>query len=128
MAIYIDQSGSVSDSGISAFFDALNMLAKDVAFTVYHFDTRVDEHSKYNWRKNQKYQLPMRTLTGGTCFQTVENHFHKIAGEYDGYIVMTDGEAPKPTTSISKRAWVLLPNRELAFTPEPRDAVIKMKD
>jgi predicted metal-dependent peptidase len=128
LAIYIDQSGSVSDSGIAAFFDALNMLAKDVGFTVYHFDTRVDERSKYSWRKNQKYQLPMRTLTGGTCFQAVENHFRKIAGEYDGYIIMTDGEAPKPTTSISKRAWVLLPNCQTAFTPEPRDAVISMKD
>ena len=70
----------------------------------------------------------MRTLTGGTCFQAVENHFHKISGEYDGYIVMTDGCAPKPTTSISKRAWVLLPGCELAFSPEQRDAVIIMKD
>ena len=88
LAIYIDQSGSVSDSGISAFFDALNMLAKDVGFTVYHFDTEIDEQSKYSWRKNQKYQLPMRTLTGGTCFQAVENHFRKISVEYDGYIIM----------------------------------------
>ena len=128
LAIYIDQSGSVSDSGIANFFDALNMLARDVGFTVYHFDTRVDENSKYGWRKNQKYQLPMRTLTGGTCFQAVENHFRKIAGEYDGYIVMTDGCAPKPTTSVSKRAWVLLPGCQTAFTPEPRDAIITMKD
>ena len=128
LAIYIDQSGSVSDSGIANFFDALNMLARDVGFTVYHFDTRVDEKSKYGWRKNQKYNLPMRTLTGGTCFQTVENHFKRRAGEYDGYIIMTDGCAPKPTTSVSKRAWVLLPGCELAFTNEQRDAVIKMKD
>lgn len=128
LAIYIDQSGSVSDSGIANFFDALNMLARDVGFTVYHFDTRVDENSRYSWRKNQKYQLPMRTLTGGTCFQAVERHFRKVAGEYDGYIVMTDGCAPKPDTSVSKRAWVLLPGCELAFTNEQRDAVIKMKD
>ena len=128
LAIYIDQSGSVSDSGIAAFFDALNMLAKDVSFTVYHFDTRVDEDSKYNWRKNKKYNLPMRTLTGGTCFQSVENHFRQKAAEYDGYIIMTDGCAPKPQTSVSKRAWVLLPNYKLEFAVDPRDAVISMKD
>jgi|TARA_R110001583_G_scaffold4172_6_gene24617 predicted metal-dependent peptidase len=128
LAIYIDQSGSVSDSGISAFFDALNMLARDVGFTVYHFDTRVDEDNKYDWRKNKKYRLPMRTLTGGTCFQAVETHFRKRAGKYDGYIVMSDGCAAKPDSTISKRCWVLLPGCELAFSPDSRDALIKMKD
>ena len=126
LAIYIDQSGSVSDAGITSFFDALNMLAKDVGFTVYHFDTRVDEQSKYSWRKNDAYQRPMRTLTGGTCFQAVENHFRKIVAEYDGYIIMTDGQAPKPTTSISKRAWVLLPDCQLDFTAEQRDTIVYM--
>ena len=104
------------------------MLARDVGFTVYHFDTRVDEDNKYDWRKNKKYRLPMRTLTGGTCFQAVETHFRKRAGKYDGYIVMSDGCAAKPDSTISKRCWVLLPGCELAFSPDSRDALIKMKD
>ena len=68
----------------------------------------------------------MRTLSGGTCFDSVENHFRKRAAEYDGYIIMTDGCAPKPKTCISKRCWVILPGYKLNFTADRRDAVISM--
>jgi predicted metal-dependent peptidase len=126
LAIYIDQSGSVGDDGISAFFSALNSLARNVSFSVYHFDTSVDEASAYSWKKGKKYRLPMRTLSGGTCFNCVEDHFRKNSSKFDGYIVMTDGCAPKPKSCISKRCWVLLPGYELQFPIERRDAVVKM--
>tara|TARA_A100001011_G_scaffold376412_1_gene438964 strand:- start:1641 stop:2903 length:1263 start_codon:yes stop_codon:yes gene_type:complete len=126
LAIYIDQSGSVGDDGIAGFFGALNELARNVAFKVFHFDTRVDVKNAYSWRKGQKYNLPMRTLSGGTCFQSVEDHFRKHAAEYDGYIIMTDGCAPKPKGCISKRCWVLLPGYDLHFKADARDAIIKM--
>ena len=128
LAIYIDQSGSVGDDGIAMFFGALEGLAKNVAFKVFHFDTSVDQKSEYSWRKGQKYRNPMRTLTGGTCFDCVEDHFRTRAGEFDGYIVMTDGMAPKPKSCISKRCWVILPGYELAFIKEKRDALVKMED
>ena len=128
LAIYIDQSGSVGDDGISMFFGALESLAKNVSFKVFHFDTVVDKDSEYSWRKGQKYRTPMRTLTGGTCFDTVEDHFRTRAAEFDGYVVMTDGCAPKPKSCISKRCWVLLPGYDLHFSKEKRDSLVKMGD
>ena len=63
---------------------------------------------------------------GGTNFEAVENHYREVSKDFDGYIVMTDGEANKPKTCISKRCWVLLPNRSLVFQPDKRDTVIRM--
>jgi len=128
LAIYIDQSGSVGDAGIALFFGALEKLAKNVSFKVFHFDTSVDVKSEYSWRKGQKYSNPMRTLTGGTCFDCVEDHFRTRSQEFDGYIVMTDGCASKPKTCISKRCWVLLPGYNLAFSKEKRDSIVQMED
>ena len=127
LAIYIDQSGSVSDDAITMFFGALNNLSKNVTFTVYHFDTSVDENSKYVWKKNQPFKSPYRTRSGGTCFDVVEDHFRKYSALYDGYIIMSDGEAPKPKSCKSKRCWVLLPGSHLYFNADNRDVVIKMK-
>ena len=127
LAIYIDQSGSVGDEGLSMFFSALEGLAKNISFKVFHFDTSVDKNSEYAWRKGQKYRNPMRTLTGGTCFDCVEDHFRSRSSEFDGYILMTDGGAPKPKTCISKRCWVLLPGYELYFQKEKRDFVVQME-
>ncbi len=127
LAVYIDQSGSVGSDGLEAFFSALNKLAKHTEFKVFHFDTKVDAESEYVWRKGKNYRDPMRTLTGGTCFNCVEDHFRSRAAEFDGYIVMTDGEAPKPKTCKSKRCWVLLPGCDLYFEKEKRDAIVKME-
>ena len=127
LAIYIDQSGSVGDDGLALFFSSLSKLAKNVSFKVFHFDTTVDKKSEYAWRKGQKYNNPMRTLTGGTCFNCVEDHFRSRSREFDGYIVMTDGCAAKPKTCTSKRCWVLLPGYELYFDPDRRDAIVKME-
>ena len=55
-----------------------------------------------------------------------ENHFKDNANEYDGYIVLTDGCAPKPTSCIKRRCWVLLPNYRLAFTHDNTDVVVNM--
>lgn len=128
LVIYIDQSGSMKDSSLSAFFGSLHVLAREIGFVVYHFDSVVDEQSKYMWKKNQSYRHPMRTSAGGTSFQAVELHFRSISQQYDGYIIMTDGVAEKPETSVSKRAWVLLPGCSLDFTPDKRDVVINMTE
>jgi len=127
LAIYIDQSGSVVNEDLVMFFGALSELSKKVTFTVYHFDTEVDEDSKYVWRKNKGHVTPHRTRSGGTCFDAAEDHFRKVSGEYDGYIVMTDGCAPKPKNCISKRCWVILPGQKLYFNPEKRDTVVLME-
>ena len=127
IAIYIDQSGSVGDDDLELFFSALNDLASRVTFTIFHFDTSVDEDSKHVWRKNKKIEKAYRTRGGGTCFDAAENHFRKVSGEYDGYIIMTDGYAPKPKTCISKRCWVLLPGIQPSFPIDKRDTVVLME-
>ena len=127
IAIYIDQSGSVGDDDLELLFGALNDLASRVTFTIYHFDTEVDEDSKHVWRKNKKIEKAYRTRCGGTCFNVVEDHFRKVASEYDGYIIMTDGYAAKPKNCISKRCWVLLPGIQPSFPIDKRDTVVLME-
>ena len=67
IAIAIDQSGSVSDDMLQAFFGELNKLAKLAEFTVVPFDTQVDESKVYVWKKGEN-KAAERVLRGGTCF------------------------------------------------------------
>ena len=103
IAIAIDQSGSVSDEMLSSFFAELNSLAKLAEFTVVPFDTRVDESKVYVWKKG-KSQNAERVLCGGTCFNApteyVNNH------SFDGVIILTDMEAPKPKACKAQRMWM----------------------
>jgi predicted metal-dependent peptidase len=126
LVVYIDQSGSVSEEEIELFFGALSSLAKKVTFTIYNFDSSVDEKSKFVWRKGKKNVKPMRTRSGGTCFDSVETHYRKIKTEYDGYLVLTDGMAARPTPCISQRCWVILPGYSLYFEPDKRDTIVVM--
>lgn len=127
IAVYIDQSGSVSDAAIALFLGELNNLAKRVTFTVFYFDTLVDPDSKFVWKKNKKLPKLTRTRSGGTNFDAVETFHRKIMRDYDGYLVLTDGECYKPKPCKSKRCWVLLPGKDLYFQPDKRDTVVKMK-
>lgn len=127
IAIFIDQSGSVSDENLELLFGSLNELASLTQFTIYHFDTEVDKDSRYDWKKGQTLDKAYRTRYGGTSFKCVEKFFATIANEFDGYVVMTDGQAPKPPNSITKRCWLLIPGTELHFTPDNNDTVVKMK-
>jgi len=53
IAISIDQSGSVSDAMLQAFFAELNKLAGLATFTVIPFDSEVAEDSVYVWKKGE---------------------------------------------------------------------------
>ena len=68
----------------------------------------------------------MRTRSGGTCFNGVEEHYRTIQNEYDGYLVLTDGMASKPRACVSQRCWVILPGYSLYFAPDKRDTVVSM--
>jgi len=126
IAIYIDQSGSVSDSNLELLFAELRNLAKRTEFICYHFDAEVDEASETPWRKG-KTPTTLRTRCGGTDFRAPTEHANKNASRFDGYLILTDGEAPDPGPSKLKRGWVIVPNRELGFQSSTRDFVIKMK-
>ena len=107
IAISIDQSGSVDDGMLTAFFSELNKLAGIAEFTVIPFDTRVAEDKVYIWKKGQTRKTE-RVLTGGTCFDAPTKYVNDR--EFDGHIVLTDLMAPKPVASKCQRMWMTTKN------------------
>jgi len=103
IAISIDQSGSVSDKMLAAFFAELSSLAKYAEFTVVPFDTEVGEEHVYTWKKGKKMTWD-RVMCGGTCFDAPTKYVN--ARNFDGHIVLTDMCAPKPIPSKCQRMWM----------------------
>ena len=103
IAISIDQSGSVDDGMLNAFFNELNKLAKYAEFTVIPFDDEVFEDKIYVWKKgeNRKWE---RVLCGGTDFDAPTNYVNSRG--FDGHIVLTDLCAPRPVPSKCQRMWM----------------------
>ena len=107
IAISIDQSGSVDDAMLAAFFSELNKLAEIAEFTVVPFDTIVAEDKVYTWKKGQSKKTE-RVLTGGTCFNAPTKYVNER--DFDGHIVLTDLMAPKPVASKCQRMWMTTAN------------------
>jgi len=126
IAVYVDQSGSVGDKELELLFGELRSLTRKTEFVLYNFDSRVDESSRREWKRGRTPGAD-RTRFGGTCFKAVTEHANKNVKSFDGYLILTDGEAPNPGPTKLKRGWVIVPNRELGFTASKRDFVIKMK-
>lgn len=126
IAVYIDESGSVSDSELSLFYSELDNLSRNTDFYLYRFDHVVDDESGFLWKKNKRPSL-RRQLTGGTSFESVTKHAIKNKKKFDGYIILTDGGAPKPRPSYGlKRCWVLAKNCKLMFEKDKSDIEINM--
>jgi len=104
IAIAIDQSGSVSDEMLQSFFSELNKLAKLASFTVIPFDTTVNEKLVYEWKKGKSHKAE-RVMIGGTCFDAPTEYINK-RGDFDGVIILTDMEAPKPKACKAQRLWM----------------------
>lgn len=127
IAVYIDESGSVSNQELMKFYAELDNLSNRTDFYVYKFDHKVDEASSFLWKKNSRPDM-QRTLTGGTSFEAVTKHAVKNKKKFDGYIVLTDGGAPKPSISRGlKRCWVLATGCKLMFDADKSDIVINIK-
>ena len=127
IAVYLDQSGSVSDSDLDLLAGELGSLAKRVEFTLFNFDTSVDEKSERVLKRGRRVQLE-RTRCGGTDFRCVQDHANKNKGRFDGYLVLTDGYAPNPVgANRLKRGWVIVPTGQLQFKKSNRDFLIQMK-
>ncbi len=103
IAISIDQSGSVDDSMLAAFFSELNKLAEIAEFTVIPFDSSVGESKIYVWKKGQRCKTE-RVMCGGTCFNAPTKYVNKHG--FDGHIILTDLCAPKPVASKCQRMWM----------------------
>ena len=103
IAISIDQSGSVSDEMLAAFYAELNKLASVAELTVIPFDTKVAENKVYVWKKGENRKRE-RVLYGGTCFEAPTDYVN--ARNFDGHIILTDMCASKPKTSKCQRMWM----------------------
>ena len=127
IAVYIDESGSVSDQELAKFYAELDNLSNRTDFYVYKFDHQVDEKSSFLWKKKTR-PVMKRSLVGGTSFDAVTKHAIKNKKKFDGYIVLTDGGAPKPRISKGlKRCWVLATGCKLMFEADKSDIVINVK-
>jgi len=104
IAISIDQSGSVSDSMLASFFSELNKLASLAEFTVIPFDTEVDPSLVYTWKKGES-KMWERVKCGGTCFNAPTKYVNDQR-KFDGHVILTDMEAPKPVRSLCQRMWM----------------------
>jgi predicted metal-dependent peptidase len=127
IAVYLDESGSISDNEIKKFYAELDNLSNRTDFYLYKFDTKVDEKSCILWKK-RKTQPPTRNLSGGTCFESVTEHAAKNKKKFDAYIILTDGCAPKPKPALGiKRCWILASGCELYFKKDKNDILINIK-
>jgi predicted metal-dependent peptidase len=127
IAVYIDESGSVSDKELNVFYGELDSLSNSTDFHVYKFDHGVDDKSSFLWKKRKRPKLN-RTLTGGTCFEKVTEHALKNKKKFDAYMILTDGGAPKPSSSRGlKRCWILAKNCKLVFDADSSDIQIHIK-
>lgn len=124
--VYIDQSGSVGNDVVEKFFAEIHGLTKICDVDVYPFDTRVSEDDVIHWRKGAP--IPeKRAYCGGTDFDAPTQHANDPVnrGKWDGMLIITDGLAPKPSSSRVKRAWILAPGCTLNFDVE-NETVIKL--
>lgn len=124
LAIAIDQSGSVGDYLLGAFFAELQKLSDLVEFTIVPFDTQVDPDLVYTWKKGEKRPME-RVLTGGTCFNAPTEYLNKH--NFDGCIFLTDMEAPKPIASKCQRMW-MTNARGVECSFETSERVIEVTD
>ena len=103
IAISIDQSGSVDDAMLAAFFTELNSLSEVAEFTVIPFDSDVGEDKIFVWKRGQTRKWE-RVLCGGTDFNPPTKYVNENG--FDGHIILTDMCAPKPISSRCQRMWM----------------------
>lgn len=108
IAISIDQSGSVSDEMLATFFAELQGLARYAEFTVVPFDTEVQEAEVFIWGEGKRRSWE-RVSCGGTDFNAPTKWVNER--KFDGHIILTDMEAPKPVPSRigCERMWMTTP-------------------
>ena len=103
IAVSIDQSGSVSNTMLAAFYAELDKLAAIADFTVVPFDSEVSVKDVFVWKKGERREYK-RYMCGGTDFNAPTNFVNE--GKFDGHIILTDMYAPKPVNSNCQRMWM----------------------
>jgi hypothetical protein len=90
------------------FFAELATLTKSVGVTILPFDCSANIKDAFEWDRGGAPNLK-RTKNGGTNFDAPTDVVNsaEARGKWDGMLIMTDGQAPKPGSSRIKRGWVL---------------------
>lgn len=116
LAVAIDQSGSVDDGQLNAFFSELASLTRRTTVDILPFDCYLDPKDVFEWKKGTNPKL-QRVRGGGTDFNAPTKFVNdpKNRGKWDGLLVLTDGEAPMPDASRVKRGWCLSKGHKLMF-------------
>ena len=120
LAVAIDQSGSVDDGQLNAFFSELASLTRRTTVDILPFDCYLDPKDIFEWKKGTNPKL-QRVRGGGTDFNAPTKWVNdpKNRGKWDGLLILTDGECNAPESSRVKRGWVLSQGHKLMFdTPE----------
>tara|TARA_R110000824_G_scaffold215931_2_gene402466 strand:+ start:1421 stop:2608 length:1188 start_codon:yes stop_codon:yes gene_type:complete len=127
VAISVDQSGSVDNRMLAAFFAELSKLSAIATFTVIPFDSQISEKDIFEWKKGQRYECK-RYLTGGTDFEAPTDYVNEH--DFDGHIILTDMYAPKPKPSRCQRMWMTTPScaKNPYFETNERVVAIKYED
>lgn len=113
-----DESGSVSNEMLEAFFAELNTLTKKVEIDFLPFDCSAHEKDIVRWAKGTvPAKATKRTKGGGTDFSAPTRVFNdpKNRGRWDGMLIMTDGVAEAPAPCRGKRGWILADGCKLIF-------------
>ncbi len=108
LLVAIDQSGSVDSEMLELFFAELTSATRKIEVDILPFDCYADVKDVWTWHKGENIP-PTREKCGGTCFNAPTEVFNdpKNIGRWDGMLIMTDGQAPKPVVSRQKRGWIL---------------------
>lgn len=116
LLIAIDMSGSVGDDMLESFFGTLSTLSKKVDIDILPFDCSMSEDELFTWKRGTVPELK-RVRCGGTDFNVPTRFVNdpKNRGRWDGYLIMTDGQAYKPEATRTKRGWVLGSGTKLNF-------------
>jgi predicted metal-dependent peptidase len=125
IAVSIDQSGSVSDQMLGAFYAELEKLAQLAEFTIVPFDTVVSEEHIHIWKKGERHKK-IRYMHGGTNFDAPTEWVNDNV--FDGHIVLTDMEAPKPIPSRCQRMWMTTKQHAARPYFQTKERVIAIDD
>lgn len=113
-----DESGSVSMKMFKIFTNWINTLTQKIDIEFVPFDTECLSENVVKWNKNAiPREALVRIKSGGTDFNAPSMLFDapENRNRWDGLIILTDGQAPKPVEVRKKRAWVLVKNGKLDF-------------
>jgi len=122
VAISVDQSGSVGDNLLAQFFKILEDFSEIATFTFIPFDSEIYESEIIEWKKGKKINLK-RVLQGGTNFDSPTKWVNDHKKKFDGHIILTDMQAPKPISSLVPRIWVTCESAALSPPFQTREKI-----